>query len=40
VRLVKEDWTVPPAYPFGNGTLVALRAGERIAWRLAAVEGA
>ncbi len=39
VRLVKEDWTVPPAYPFGNGTLVALRAGERIAWRLAAVEG-
>ena len=39
VRLVKEDWTVPPAYPFGNGTLVALRAGERITWRLAAVEG-
>lgn len=39
VHLVKEDWTVPPAYPFGTGTLVALRAGERIAWRLAAVEG-
>ncbi len=39
VRLVKEDWTVPPTYPFGEGTLVALRAGERIAWRVAAVEG-
>ena len=39
VRLVKQDWTVPPTYPFGEGTLVALRAGERIAWRVAAVEG-
>ena len=38
VRLVKEDWTVPPAYPFGDGALVALRAGERIAWRVASVE--
>ena len=40
VRLVKQEWAVPPTYPFGDGTLVALRAGERIAWRMAAVEGA
>ncbi len=34
VRLVKSDWTVPQHYPYGAETLVPLRAGERIGWRL------
>jgi dihydroorotase len=36
LTLVREPWTVPEHYPFGNEALVPLRAGERIAWRLAA----
>jgi dihydroorotase len=36
VTLVAEPWEVPARYPFGPGELVPLRAGERIAWRLAA----
>jgi dihydroorotase len=36
ITLVPEPWEVPAHYPFGNGELVPLRAGERIAWRLAA----
>ena len=35
ITLVKESWTPPEAYDFGNGTLVPYRGGERIAWRLA-----
>ncbi|HEX4024490.1 MAG TPA: dihydroorotase [Steroidobacteraceae bacterium] len=35
ITLVKEAWTPPAAYPFGDGELVPLRAGEPIAWRLA-----
>ncbi len=42
VTLVREAWEVPAHYPFGSaepggamGQLVPLRAGERIAWRLA-----
>ena len=35
ITLVKEAWEVPAHYPFGSGQLVPLRAGERIAWRLA-----
>ncbi len=38
VRLVKTAWDVPPSYPFGAGELIGLRAGERIGWRIAAVE--
>ena len=34
VTLVREAWTVPAAYPFGDGTVVPLRAGERVRWRV------
>jgi dihydroorotase len=40
ITLVKESWTAPPAYEFGDGALVPYRAGETIAWRLAGTEGA
>lgn len=36
VRLVRETWRVPNAYPFDHDRLVPLRAGETVAWRLAA----
>jgi dihydroorotase len=36
VTLLAEPWEVPARYPFGTEELVPLRAGERIAWRLAA----
>ncbi len=36
MTLVREPWQVPDHYPFGADELVPLRAGERIAWRLAA----
>ena len=35
ITLVKEPWVPPPAYDFGDGTLVPYRGGEAIAWRLA-----
>jgi dihydroorotase len=35
ITLVREAWEVPGSYPFGVDELVPLRAGERIAWRLA-----
>jgi dihydroorotase len=35
ITLVQEPWEVPRRYPFGGDELVPLRAGERIAWRLA-----
>ena len=38
VRLVRSPWEVPASYPFGTGQIVALRAGERIGWRIEAVE--
>jgi dihydroorotase len=34
VTLVREPWTVPAEYPFGEETIVPLRAGEGIRWRL------
>ena len=34
VTLVREPWTVPADYPFGGETIVPLRAGEAIRWRL------
>jgi dihydroorotase len=38
VTLLPQPWEVPPSYPFGSDVLVPLRAGERIAWRLAAAD--
>jgi dihydroorotase len=37
ITLVKESWTPPPTYEFGNGALVPYRAGEAVAWRFAGV---
>jgi dihydroorotase len=35
ITLEKRDWTVPASYPYAGGdTLVPLRAGETLAWRL------
>jgi len=34
IKLVKDSWDVPTAYPFSTDEIVPLRAGERIAWRL------
>jgi dihydroorotase len=33
IRLVREDWTVPESYPFGNSQVRPLRAGEVIRWK-------
>jgi dihydroorotase len=35
VTLERVDWQVPGEYPFGAETVVPLRAGQKIAWRLA-----
>lgn len=34
LTLEKTAWQVPESYAFGDGRLVPLRAGERVAWRL------
>jgi dihydroorotase len=34
ITLVKEAWSPPAAYHFGDGELIPYRAGESIAWRL------
>ncbi len=34
ITLVKQAWRVPESYPFAEGRLVPLRAGEEIPWRL------
>ncbi|MDH3514640.1 MAG: dihydroorotase [Gammaproteobacteria bacterium] len=34
VTLKKESWPVPNEYEFGDDTLVPLRAGETVAWKL------
>jgi dihydroorotase len=46
ITLVKDAWEVPAHYPFGSAEpagptdqLVPLRAGERVAWRVATEEG-
>ena len=36
VTLRKEAWNVPAEFPFGEATVVPLRAGESVVWRLAA----
>ena len=33
IRLVREPWTVPDAYDFGEKRVRPLRAGETVAWR-------
>lgn len=35
VTLVREPWTVPADYRFGQHAVVPLRAGESVAWRVA-----
>ena len=35
VTLMREEWRVPETLAFGNDTLVPLRAGDTIAWKLA-----
>ncbi len=34
VTLTRDSWTVPETYPLGAGTVVPLRAGETVSWRL------
>ena len=34
VRLERVEWTVPDSLPFGEETIIPLRAGERMRWRL------
>jgi len=34
ITLVRESWTVPADYPFGDDTIVPLRAGETLAWKV------
>jgi dihydroorotase len=36
VRLEKAAWEIPREYPFGSERVVPLRAGQSLAWRLAA----
>jgi dihydroorotase len=34
VELVRESWTVPTSLPFGDETIVPLRAGQEVRWRV------
>ena len=34
VTLVRDDWTVPAEYEFGEGTVVPMAAGETLRWRV------
>ena len=34
VTLEQSEWEVPPEYPFGRETVVPLRAGQKLRWRL------
>ncbi len=36
LTLVREEWTVPEVYAFGDHEVVPLRAGENVRWRVAA----
>jgi dihydroorotase len=38
LTLLRNEWTVPPSYAFGDAEVVPLRAGDTIRWRVA--EGA
>jgi dihydroorotase len=39
ITLVRDAWTPPASYPFGDESLVPFRAGEPVAWRLAPLTG-
>lgn len=34
ITLEKTEWEVPASYPMGDSSVVPLRAGERVSWRL------
>ena len=34
LTLIKEKWTVPACYAFGQTEVVPLRAGEEVSWQL------
>lgn len=34
ITLVREDWTAPTSLPLGEQTVIPLRAGEQLRWRL------
>ena len=34
ITLVREDWTAPTCLPLGEHTVIPLRAGEQLRWRL------
>ena len=34
ITLVRDPWRVPESYPFAGGTIVPLRAGETVMWRI------
>jgi len=34
IALVRESWTVPERYAYGDDTLVPLRSGESLRWKL------
>jgi dihydroorotase len=34
VELIREPWNVPASLPFGNATIVPLRAGQEVRWRM------
>jgi len=34
ITLVREDWTAPASLPLGEHTVIPLRAGETLRWRL------
>lgn len=34
IRLLKEPWVVPSSYPFGDSTVIPLRANETVNWRI------
>ncbi|MBY0579256.1 MAG: dihydroorotase [Burkholderiales bacterium] len=35
ITLVREEWGVPESYPFGDETLVPMRGGGKMAWKIA-----
>ena len=35
ITLVREPWTMPEQLPLADGTIVPLKAGETVNWRLA-----
>lgn len=38
VRLVRQDWTLPESYDFGDGLIKPIKAGEIIHWKLQPIE--